>query len=75
MWQDQTPEDLQKAMKKEHTTGGVSQDKFTVSGTMCVWGLGLQGLRFTVYRGTSLIRTTSLLGPNSRTVPRALWWS
>ena len=32
----ETPEDLPKAMKKEHTTGGVSQDKFTVSGTMCV---------------------------------------
>jgi len=27
------------------------------------------------YRGTSLIRNTRLLGPYSRTIPRALWWS
>ena len=26
------------------------------------------------YRGTSLIRNSPLLGPYSRTVPRALWW-
>ena len=27
------------------------------------------------YRGTSLIRNSDDLGPFSRTVPRALWWS
>ena len=26
------------------------------------------------YRGTSLIRNSALLGPYSRTVPKALWW-
>ena len=29
----------------------------------------------TWYRGTSLIRNTPLLGPYSRTMPRALWRS
>jgi len=28
-----------------------------------------------LYMGTSLIRNTPLLGPYSRTMPRALWWS
>ena len=28
-----------------------------------------------VYRGTSLIRNGAPLGPYSRNVPRALWWS
>ena len=28
-----------------------------------------------MYRGTSLIRNTPLLGPYSRTIPRVLWWS
>ena len=28
-----------------------------------------------LYRSTSLIRNSSPLGPFSRTVPRALWWS
>ena len=28
-----------------------------------------------LYRGTSLIRNTPLLGPYSRTKPRVLWWS
>jgi len=27
------------------------------------------------YRGTSLIRNNAPLGPYSRTMPRALWWS
>ena len=27
------------------------------------------------YRGTSLIRNRYPLGPYSRTMPRALWWS
>ena len=27
------------------------------------------------YKGTSLIRNTSLLGPYSRTIPRIIWWS
>ena len=27
------------------------------------------------YRGTSLIRNSSPLGPYSRLMPRALWWS
>ena len=27
------------------------------------------------YRGTLLMGNTTLLGPYSRTVPRALWWS
>jgi hypothetical protein len=27
------------------------------------------------YRGTSLIRNQTLLGPYSRPMPRALWWS
>ena len=27
------------------------------------------------YRGTSLIRNSACLGPYSRTMPRALWWS
>ena len=27
------------------------------------------------YRGTSLIRNSPSLGPYSRTMPRALWWS
>ena len=27
------------------------------------------------YRGTSLIRNSVPLGPYSRNVPRALWWS
>jgi len=26
------------------------------------------------YRGTSLIRNRTLLGPYSRTMPMALWW-
>ena len=29
----------------------------------------------TPYRGTSLIRNTSLLGSYSTTIPRVLWWS
>ena len=29
----------------------------------------------TRYRGTLLIINTPLLGPNSRNMPRALWWS
>ena len=28
-----------------------------------------------IYRCTSLIRNTHLLGPYSRTMPRAPWWS
>ena len=32
-------------------------------------------LRVNAYRGTSLIRKRTLLGPYSRTTPRALWWS
>jgi len=28
-----------------------------------------------LYRGTSLIRNSAPLGPYSRTMPRALWWS
>ena len=28
-----------------------------------------------MYRGTSLIRNSAPLGPCSRTMPRALWWS
>ena len=28
-----------------------------------------------LYRSTSLIRNTPLLGPYSRTMPRVLWWS
>ena len=28
-----------------------------------------------VYRGTSLIRNTPLLGPYSRTIPVVIWWS
>ena len=28
-----------------------------------------------LYRGTSLIRNSLPLGPYSRPVPRALWWS
>ena len=28
---------------------------------------------FLVYRGTSLIRNSAPLGPQSRTMPRALW--
>ena len=31
--------------------------------------------RAVTYRGTSLIRNNALLGPYSRTMPRALWWS
>ena len=27
------------------------------------------------YRGTSLIRTSAPLGPYSRTISRAIWWS
>ena len=27
-----------------------------------------------VYRGTSLIRNTALLGPYIRIIPRVLWW-
>ena len=27
-----------------------------------------------VYRGTSLIKNSALLGPYSRTMHRALWW-
>jgi len=30
---------------------------------------------FQVYRGTALIRNTLPLGPYSRPMPRALWWS
>ena len=32
-------------------------------------------MEFMVYRGTSLIRITPLIGPYSRTIPRVLWWS
>jgi len=28
-----------------------------------------------MYRGTSLIRNCPPIGPYSRTMPRALWWS
>ena len=34
---------------------------------------GVERLEF--YRGTSLIRNSAPLGPYSRTMPRALWWS
>ena len=34
-----------------------------------------QGYALDTYRGTSLIRNSPLLGPYSRTKPRALWWS
>ena len=27
------------------------------------------------YRGTSLIRNHTLLGPYGRTIPRVIWWS
>jgi len=37
-------------------------------------GLKLQGV-VCVYRGTSLIRNTPLLRPDSRTIPRVLGWS
>ena len=50
-----------------------------------VWGSGVgsEGLAFCVsclaegvpYRGTSLIKERLLLGPYSRTMPKALWWS
>ena len=33
------------------------------------------GVAFGVYRGTSLIRNRRPLGPYSRTMPRAIWWS
>ena len=33
-----------------------------------------RGGRSALYRGTSLIRNSPLLGPYSRTVSRALWW-
>ena len=34
------------------------------------------GLAFLpVYRVTSLIRNTPMLGPDSGTIPRVLWWS
>jgi len=42
-------------------------------GSIALWvsvsGVGL------VYRGTSLIRNSAPLGPYSRNMPRALWWS
>ena len=31
--------------------------------------------QLTDYRGTSLIRNSAPLGPYSRSMPRALWWS
>ena len=34
-----------------------------------------RAVRVDLYRGTSLIRNTPLLGPCGRTMPRALWWS
>ena len=34
-----------------------------------------EGLEFRVCRGTSRIRNSADLGPYSRAVPRALWWS
>ena len=34
-----------------------------------------RGLGFGVCRGTSLIRYSPLLGPYSRPMPRALWWT
>jgi len=45
------------------------------------WGIGCRvqgGLEFRVqgaYRGTSPIRNSADLGPYSRAIPRALWWS
>ena len=45
------------------------------------WGFTYQELswpcllRSYPYRGTSLIRNCLLVGPYSRTMPRALWWS
>jgi len=32
-------------------------------------------MRKVLYRGTSLIRDTPLLGPYSRSIPRVIWWS
>ena len=32
-------------------------------------------MRGWLYRGTSLIRNSAPLGPYSRTMPGALWWS
>jgi len=43
-----------------------------------VEGEGCRGFEFGVpvaYRGTSLTRNSAPLGPYSRTMPRALWWS
>jgi len=34
-----------------------------------------EGLLPSEYRGTSLIRKSAPLGPYSRSIPRALWWS
>ena len=39
---------------------------------LLVWGTGF---RDGVYRGTSLIRNTLPVGPYSRPMTRALWWS
>jgi len=32
-------------------------------------------IKVSLYRGTSLIRNSAPLGPYSRAMPRALWWS
>ena len=40
-----------------------------------IYGLGFQRWRVMPYRGTSLIGNITDLGPYSRAMPRALWWS
>jgi len=38
-------------------------------------GSGIRDPVFQVYRGTSLMGNNPSLGPYSRLIPRALWWS
>jgi len=50
----------------------------TVQGLVCKVSsveFRVQGSGRGVYRGTSLIRNSAPLGPYSRNMPRALWWS
>ena len=41
----------------------------------CVYGFGGPACWYAWYRGTSLMRNNPFLGPYSRLMPRALWWS
>jgi len=51
--------------------GGIASTLKSAVGSYDGWTITVE----VRYRGTSLIRNNASLGPYSRTVARALWWS